>query len=620
MIARLTTALLASAMMAAPAALAQAPAPPRASAPQAVHRLVAGDTAFLLDGQPLQIIAGEMHYPRIPREYWRHRMRMARAMGLNTITTYVFWNLHEPRPGVFDFSGNNDVAAYLRTAQEEGLYVILRPGPYVCSEWDFGGLPWWLLADTSLVVRSRDARFLAASGSYLDRLGQELVPLLSTRGGPIIAVQVENEYGSFSNDSLYMRAIKDAVIHAGFGAVLLFTADGPGQLPAGALSELPPVVNFGPGYADSAFAYLRRFRPSGPRMAGEWWAGWFDQWGGRHSVTDAAAEARELDSMLTRGHSVNFYMFHGGTTFGFLNGANYDRRNGYRPQTTSYDYDAAVDEAGRPSRKFAPFREVIARHRPGVTLPEPPAPAPVVAIPRFTLGQSVSLVASGLLGTPVRAERPRTFEALGVSFGYVMYRTHLAGPAQGTLVLGGLRDYAVVSLDGAVAGTLDRRLRQDSLQLTVPAGGATLEVLVENTGRINFGRDLVHDWKGLTGEVTFAGRTVSGWEMYRLPLEDPRAARFRRVAAMDQSLPTLFRGTFRLDAAGDTYLDLRGWGKGVVWVNGHNLGRFWSIGPQRTLYVPGPWLRRGVNEVVVLDLEPRAAPTLEGLTAPVFDR
>jgi len=647
MTARIPLAILVATSLAAPAAsLAQAaareprPGAPtsargRQAAPQAVHRLVAGDSAFLLDGQPLQIIAGEMHYPRIPREYWRHRMRMARAMGLNTITTYVFWNLHEPRPGVFDFSGNNDVAAFIRVAQEEGLYVILRPGPYVCSEWDFGGLPWWLLADTTLVVRSRDARFLAASGRYLDRLGRELAPLLSTRGGPIIAVQVENEYGSFGSDSLYMRAIKDAVIHAGFGAVLLFTADGPGQLPAGALSELPPVVNFGPGYADSAFAYLRRFRPSGPRMAGEWWAGWFDQWGGRHSVTDAAAEARELDWMLTRGHSVNFYMFHGGTTFGFLNGANYDRRNGYRPQTTSYDYDAAVDEAGRPSRKFAPFREVIARHRPGVTLPDLPAPNPVIAVPLFPLTESVPLTASGLLGAPVRAARPRTFEALGVAFGYVLYRTRLSGPAQGTLVLGGLRDYAVVTLGGRVVASLDRRLGQDSVVVDVPAGEAVLDVLVENTGRINFGRDLVRDWKGLTGTVTFAGRELSGWEMYPLPLEDLRPLRFGAAgseapaaggasavpgAGAPATPPTFYRGTFTVGDVGDTWLDLGAWGKGAVWVNGHNLGRFWGIGPQRTLYLPGPWLRRGSNEIVVLDLQPLDVHLVEGVTGPVFER
>jgi beta-galactosidase len=272
-----------------------------------------------------------------------------------------------------------------------------------------------------------------------------------------------------------------------------------------------------------------------------------------------------------------------------------------------------------------------------VTLPEaPPAPS-VVAIPRFALGQSVSLVASGLLGTPVRAERPRTFEALGVGFGYVLYRTHLAGPAQGTLVLGGLRDYAVVTLGDHVVGTVDRRLRQDSLQLAVPAGGATLDVLVENTGRINFGRDLVHDWKGLTGDVTFAGQHVGGWEMYRLPLDDLRAARFGRGASAagattssvvapgagapaSAAPPTLFRGTFTLSDVGDTWLDLRGWGKGVVWVNGRNLGRFWDIGPQRTLYVPGPWLRRGANEVIVLDIEPRGTHSVEGVPSAQFDK
>ena len=387
------------------------------------------------------------------------------------------------------------------------------------------------------------------------------------------------------------------------------------------------MVNFGPGYADSAFAILRRFRPAGPRMAGEWWAGWFDQWGGKHETTDAMAEARELDSMLARGHSVNIYMFHGGTTFGFLNGANSDRRNGYRPQTTGYDYDAAVDEGGRPSRKFALFRDVIARHRPGVALPEPPPPAAVIAVPRFPLRQSVPLEASGLVGAAVRAERPRTFEALGVAFGYVLYRTHLAGPAQGQLVLGGLRDYAVVSLAGRVVGTLDRRLRQDSLPLAVPAGGATLDVLVENTGRVNFGPDLVHDWKGLTGIVTFAGQPVSGWAMYPLPLQDSPPIRFGPgVAGPDAAAPgglaapTFYRGTFLLDAVGDTWLDLGGWGKGAVWVNGHNLGRFWAIGPQRTLYLPGPWLRRGANEIVVLDLQPADVRSVEGVTGPLFDR
>ncbi len=616
-----------AAALAVPAPLLAQRSAARARPAVRAHTVSTNDSAFLLDGQPFRIIAGEMHYPRVPRAYWRARMRMARAMGLNTITTYVFWDLHERGPGHFDFAGNLDVAAFVRTAQEEGLHVILRPGPYVCSEWDLGGLPSWLLADTTLVIRSRDERFLAAAGRYLDRLGRELAPLQYSRGGPIIAVQVENEYGSFGSDSTYMRRIEGAIIHAGLGEALLYTADGPDQFGGGALSGLPAVVNFGPGDADTAFARLQRFRPTGLRMAGEWWAGWFDQWGEGHNTTDAAAEARELEAMLGRGYSVNLYMFHGGTTFGLLNGANYDRRNGYRPQTTSYDYDAALDEGGRRSRKFALFREVIARHSPGVALPEPPAAAPVIAIPRFPLRRAMSLEASGLLGAPVRAERPRTFETLGVDFGYVLYRTRLAGPSQGTLILRGLRDYAVVSLGGHVVGTLDRRLRQDSLVLDVPAAGATLDVLVENTGRINFGRDLVRDWKGLTGAVSFAGRELTGWTMYPIPLEPLGGVRLARSArgtdgppagAPDTTAPAFFRGAFTLRDVGDTWLDLRGWGKGVVWVNGHDLGRFWSIGPQRTLYLPGPWLKRGANEVIILDLAPQGSATLAGLTGPVF--
>ena len=634
--------MLAAAVSAAallpPAARAQA----AGRAPAAAHRLTVGDTSFLLDGRPFRIISGELHYPRVPRAYWRARLRMARAMGLNTITTYVFWNLHERRPGRFDFTGSRDVAAFVRTAQEEGLHVILRPGPYVCAEWDLGGLPWWLFQDTTVTIRSRDPRFLAAAGRYLDRLGDQLRRLLSTRGGPIIAVQVENEYGSFDRDSAYMRDVQHLLEHAGFGEVLLFTADGPDQLPAGTLTGVPAVVNFGPGDADTAFARLAGFRPRGPRMAGEWWAGWFDQWGGKHETTDAEAEARELEAMLARGHSVNIYMFHGGTTFGLLNGANSDRRNGYRPQTTSYDYDAALDEGGRPSRKFALFRAAIHRNSPGLTLPDVPATAPAITIPRFSLPERVPLVDAGLLRSPVRAERPRTFEALGVDFGYVLYRTRLAGPAHGMLVLGGLRDYAVVTLGGRVVGTLDRRLRQDSLAVEVPAGGARLDVLVENTGRVNFGRDLVRDWKGLPGAVTFAGRPVSGWEMYPLPMEEWPAVRFPAApsrsggggpvtgeapaavptvdAARGPAPPTFFRGTFTLHSRGDTWLDLRGWGKGAVWVNGRALGRFWSIGPQWTLYLPAPWLRRGANEILVLDLEPGGTDSVEGLRGPVRER
>ncbi len=297
--------------------------------PAAQKLTISGDK-FLLEGKPFQIISGEMHYPRIPREYWRARLKMARAMGLNTISTYVFWNLHEPKPGVYDFSGQLDVAEFIREAQEEGLHVILRPGPYVCAEWDLGGLPSWLLADPQIILRSDDPKFMQPVERWLKRLGQELAPLQATRGGPIFAVQVENEYGSFDSDKEYMRHIYDLIAAAGFGESLLYTADGPEQLPKGTLPGVPAVVNFGPGETKEAFAALAKFRPGQPLMAGEYWAGWFDHWGGKHAATDTAEQVRDLKWMLAQGYSVNLYMFHGGTTFGFMNGANFGK--GYEPR------------------------------------------------------------------------------------------------------------------------------------------------------------------------------------------------------------------------------------------------------------------------------------------------
>lgn len=574
-------------------------------------RLRADGNQFLLDGRPFQIISGEMHYPRIPRPYWRDRMKKARAMGLNTISTYLFWNLHEPRPGQFDFSGQLDVAEFVRTAQQEGLFVLLRPGPYVCAEWDLGGLPAWLLADGQTVLRSADEKFLRAAERFLLRAGRELAPLQSGRGGPILAVQVENEYGSFDRDKEYLGRIRDAILRAGFTDALLYTADGPAQLADGTLPDVLAVVNFAPGTAERAFEALRRFRPNQPLMSGEYWAGWFDHWGRPHHTTDAAREARELAWMLERGYSLNFYMFHGGTTFGWTNGANFDRGS-YLPQTTSYDYHAALDEAGRPTPKFFAFREVIARHR-RQELPPLPEAVAIVEIPAIEMNESAPLP----LGKAIRETRPRTMESYGQSFGYILYRTTLEGPATGELVLEQLRDFALVRLNGRTAGTLDRRLRQDRLSLTLPAGKATLEILVENSGRINFRKELRDERKGIAGRVLFNGSEVTGWEVFPSALEQLPRARFRRGAADG---PSLYRGEFRLEKTGDTFLDLRGWGKGTVWVNGHHLGRFWEIGPQQTLYLPGCWLRRGRNEVIVFALEPPAERTVRARREPVLDQ
>lgn len=569
---------------------------------------------FVIDGRPLQIISGEIHYPRIPREYWRDRMKKARAMGLNTISTYVFWNLHEPQRGKFDFTGQNDVAAFIRIAQEEGLYVLLRPGPYVCSEWDLGGLPSWLLASPDIVLRSTDAQFMQPAEEYLKRLGQELVPLLATHGGPIIGVQVENEYGSFGKDTAYMQKVRDAIVAAGFGEVPLFTADGPGQLPFGTLTDVPAAVNFGPGSAESAFATLAKFRPDGLRMNQEYWAGWFDQWGKPHHETNFEREGRELDWMLSQGYSVNLYMFHGGTTFGFMNGANWD--GGYRPQTTSYDYDGALDESGVPSAKFAVFREAIAKHRAGEQFPALPAETPRIEIPEFGLNESSSLWSN--IGAAVESPTPKPMESLGQSYGYILYRTTIRGPVKDDLAMKELRDYAEIFVDSKLEGTLDRRLNQDHLTLDIPEGTHLLGILVENSGRINFGSRLRDDRKGITQSVNLGGTELKGWEIYSLPMDNIASVRFMRGT---QDGPAFYRGSFELQQTGDTFLYMRNLGKGAVWVNGHNLGRFWNIGPQQTLYLPGAWLKAGRNEIIVFDFVAHSAsPRISGLAHPILDQ
>jgi beta-galactosidase len=591
-----------------------------ANAQRATHRLVADDGVFLLDGKPFQIISGEMHYARIPREYWHDRLRKARAMGLNTVSTYVFWNFHELTPGHYDFSGQRDIAAYVRAAQEEGLFVILRPGPYVCAEWDLGGYPAWLLADTATVLRSTDPSFTKPAERWIDRLGKELSPLLATRGGPIIAVQVENEYGSFDDDKQYLRWQVDALRHAGFGNALLYTADGDVQLPRGTLAELPAVVNFGPGEADSAFARLHAFRPLEPLMSGEYWAGWFDQWGRPHHHTDAEQQTRELEWMLSRGYSVNMYMFHGGTTFGFMNGANGSPgAHDYWPQTSSYDYDAALDESGRPTPKYFAFRDVIARHRAGDSLPPVPESPSPIALPVFTIDQVAPL--STILGDGVEMERPRSMEELGQSYGYILYRTHLTGSDGGEsqLAIEDVRDYARVYLNDSLVGTLDRRLGQNGLSISIPKNGATLDILVENMGRINFTKALRGERKGVTHSVTLDGRELTHWTVFPLPFDSLGDLPFRSASADGAHGPALYRGTFTIERPGDTFLDMRGWGKGTVWMNGHQLGRFWEIGPQQTLYVPGPWLKTGANQVTVFDLDVPHRRTLAGLSHPILD-
>lgn len=571
---------------------------------------VVSGNQFLLDGKPFQVLSGEMHYPRVPRAYWRDRFRMARAMGLNTITTYVFWNLHEPQPGVFDFTGQNDVAEYIREAQQEGLHVILRPGPYVCGEWELGGFPSWLLKDQGMALRTSDPKFVSAMQTWFTRLAKEINPLLLKNGGPIIAVQVENEYGSFGDDHKYMETVKSALQQSGLGADVLYTADPPDALRNGSLPELPAVINFGSGDAEKSFTQFASLRPSGPRMVGEYWSGWFDHWGGKHYKSNVAQEAAELESIVSRGYSISIYMFHGGTNFGWMNGANSDGTT-YKPDTTSYDYDAALDEQGAPRQKYFAFRDAIAR----ATKKTPP-PVPH-EIEREAFSISASTGSASLwrnLPQPVHSKVPLSMEDLDQSYGYVLYRSTLAEGDGGDLVLNGLHDYAQVYVGQALIGTIDRRLGQTHLALPVMKKRATLDILVENSGRVNFTQEIQNERKGLTGRVTLGGKEPGPWEIYSLPMDDLAKLHFLPETCEG---PCFYRAQMTVPSPADTYLDTRGVHKGEAWINGHPLGRFWSIGPQFSLYAPAPWLSKGRNDIVFFDVAGTQSDTLKSIAKPV---
>jgi beta-galactosidase len=584
------------------------PGPARAQQPS----FRAADGKFLLNGKPLQVISGEMHYARIPRAYWRDRLRMAKAMGLNAITTYVFWNVHEPRPGVFDFSGNLDIAEFIREAQQEGLYVILRPGPYACAEWEFGGFPSWLLKDPNMVVRSTNPQFLAAARTWLLRLGKEVAPLQIGNGGPIVLVQVENEYGSYGDDHAYMEDIHHDLVDAGFTQAQLYTADGPEEVPRGSLPELPVGINFGPGESQKGFATLKKLRPNGPFFNSEYWDGWFDHWGAPHAHTNTQQQASDLDWTLRQGYSISIYMFHGGTSFGWMNGANCDGKT-YEPDVTSYDYDAALDESGRPTPKFYAFRDVIARDT-GAKLPPVPTPPPVTTLPAFTLDRSASLWEN--LPKLVHSDQPLAMEQMDQAYGYILYRTTVSGPVSGDLAIGALHDYAEVYVDGKLAGTIDRRLNRNSLPLAINAAHARLGILVENTGRVNFGSALPGERVGLLQGVTLAGKPLTGWDNYSLPMLTPDTLAF---AARPCTGACFYTASFTLSHPADTFLSTGALVKGEVWINGKPLGRFWHIGPQKALFLPAPWLKAGANQVVVFDLEGQPNRQLQGLDHPVLN-
>ncbi|WP_371478134.1 beta-galactosidase family protein [Kitasatospora sp. NBC_00315] len=551
---------------------------------------------FRLDDKPFRILSGGLHYFRVHPEQWADRLRKARLMGLNTVETYVPWNLHEPRPGEFRMDSGLDLPAFLDLAAQEGLHVLLRPGPYICAEWEGGGLPSWLLTEPDIRLRTQDPRYVRAVESYFGQLLPPLLPYLATRGGPVLAVQLENEYGAYHQDPAHLGHLATVLRTCGID-VPLFTCDQPADLAQGSVDGILSTANFGSRAAQN-LVELRAHRPTGPLMCSEFWIGWFDRWGGRHVVRDASDAAASLDELLAAGASVNFYMFHGGTNFGFTNGAN--DKHTYRPTVTSYDYDAPLDEAGDPTEKYTAFREVIAKY---AAVPDEPVPArgDKLAVPGIRLALSAPLLPhASALGTAVLSEQPMTLEELGQDFGFVLYETTLPAAGPALLETRAVRDRAQVFVDGQPVGVLERENHEHSIAFTVPRPGAVLSLLVENQGRVNYGLG-IHDRKGLVGTVSVDGTVLTGWTNRPLPLRALDGIPFAETVASPVG-PTFHRGTVDIDVPADTFLSTAGWTKGNAWVNGFNLGRYWSRGPQHTLYVPGPVLRPGRNEIVLLEL------------------
>jgi beta-galactosidase len=564
--------------------------------------LTTSPTSFLLHNQPFRILSGAMHYFRVVPNYWRDRLEKMRAFGLNTVETYVAWNLHEPRPSEFHFDGLLDIVKFIETAAEVGLKVIVRPGPYICSEWDFGGLPFWLLKDPDMQVRCSYPPYLAAVDRFFDALLPRLMPLQSTRGGPVIAMQVENEYGSYGSDKVYLRHLADGMRSRGIDS-FLFTSDGPrdGCLQGGTLPDVFKTVNFAFD-AKEHLAKLREYQPEGPLMVTEFWSGWFDHWGEEHHISEDGSDSIQrsvetLDEILAAGASVNFYMFHGGTNFGFMNGANCDPEP-FGADVTSYDYACPLSECGDPSPRFDAYRNILKKY---VDIPSTfdLRPSTKRAYGPVTMTESAGLFESfDALSRPIVSLEPRPMEMYDQDYGFILYRAKVSGPRMGVIRVRGLHDRAQVFVDGALVDTLERETGNEYSALD-SSSEARLDILVENMGRVNFGPSLL-DRKGITGGVTINDQFQFGWETYPLPLNDLSKLKFG--AAQMGTLPAFFRTNFNVDDPADTFLALPGWKKGVVWLNGFNLGRYWERGPQKTLYVPAPLLKRGRNELVIFEL------------------
>ncbi|MFV8324433.1 beta-galactosidase [Flavobacterium sp. ZS1P14] len=579
-----------------------------------------GNKEFLLNGKPFVIRAAELHYPRIPKQYWEQRIQLCKAMGMNTICIYLFWNLHEQTQDHYDFTGQNDVTEFVRLVEKNGMYCVVRPGPYVCAEWDMGGLPWWLLKKKDIRLRDlSDSFFMERTRKFFKEAGKQLAPLQIQNGGNIIMVQVENEYASYGSDSAYMEAIRDNVREA-FDKVQLFRCDWSSNFNKYKLDGVATTLNFGAGAnIDNEFKTFQEVYPNAPLMCSEYWTGWFDHWGKPHETRSVESFIGSLKDMMDRKISFSLYMAHGGTSFGQWGGAN---AAPYSAMVSSYDYNAPIGEQGNTTEKFFAIRDLLKNYlQEGETLGEIPQAMPIIEIPTFELKESASLFAN--LPVAHNTENIQPMENFNQGWGRILYRTKLTpSPVKQKIIITELHDWATVFINGKAIGKLDRRKGDTTIEIPALTGNSQLDILVEATGRVNYGKAIL-DNKGITEKVTITnGKTtkeLKNWQVYNFPV-DYKFQKNVTYTTATATGPAWYKSAFNLTKTGDTFLDMSTWGKGMVWINGHNIGRFWKIGPQQTLFVPGAWLKKGINEIIVLDVDKPVSRKVAGLSKPILDK
>lgn len=595
-----------------------------------IGKFEAGNGTFLLNGKPFVVKAAELHYPRIPKPYWDQRIKLCKALGMNTICLYTFWNSHESVEDQFDFTGQNDLAEFIRLCKENNMKVILRPGPYVCAEWEMGGLPWWLLKKKDISLRENDPYFLDRVDKFQKAVADQVSGMTIANGGPIIMVQVENEYGSYGEDKEYISNIRD-MLRKNFGdEVTLFQCDWSSNFTLNGLDDLIWTMNFGTGAnIDQQFAKLKSLRPDSPLMCSEFWSGWFDKWGANHETRPSKDMIEGIDEMLSKGISFSLYMTHGGTNWGHWAGAN---SPGYAPDVTSYDYDAPISESGQTTPKYWDLRKTLAKYYDGKKLPAVPKTIKPITINKFNFTEVAPLFSN--LPEPKKDEDIHTMEEYDQGFGSILYRTALPELRNGAVLsVNEAHDYAQIFIDGKYIGKLDRRNGEKDLTLPPCNKDSRLDILVEAMGRINFGR-AIKDFKGITKNVTVKedrdGHSfvcdLKNWEVFNLEDKEEFYESMKYLpidsytAGENGRLPVgVYKGTFKVSKPSDTFLNFESWGKGLVYVNGHGIGRIWEIGPQQTLYMPGCWLKKGNNEIMVFDIIGPKEAISEGLSSPLLD-